>query len=159
MRTITIGTVCFVALAVVACKRAPAPGQTTTTSGETPYVEPNLATPLATVNEEPANAPSTLDEVDVIGSPVGSKATVRPSDRSAAPNKSAATDERAASPPALGAADEDRPLPSGDGTLDPKTKGSSFESSGGTSGLGVYGQPVPGQKLFEVKPNAADGGR
>lgn len=46
----------------------------------------------------------------------------------------------------------------GTDTGDPDRRGS-FESSGGSSGLGTYGKKVPGHERFDTKPNRLrDGG-
>jgi hypothetical protein len=91
-------------------------------------------------------------EVPVIQRTVPPAPAVEPQMNAAAPKERQSEDGgapntqgRVTRPPVTGA----------DETMHPQTRPSSFESSGGSSGLGRgYGREVPGQKNFEVR----DGG-
>jgi len=155
---------CLLAVTGLACKRDRAREiePVTTTGAEVPVAEPAWTetvpppAPQETVNTEgdPATArPTQAEAVDI----TGANRDVEPK-RSSAPAESR---DNASGSGAYAPASEVRGGALEQPAINPRDRtGSSFESSGGTSGLGTYGRDkVPGQERFEVKGNKADGGK
>lgn len=158
MRTTLIGAACLmVAVAATGCSkdRTTTPSdQTNTTSGAAP-IDPGAAAgdTSGVAPREPGNepmqaptVPNSVRDNSMNGSGVNDNnpANPYPNGRGTAYDNSGTNGARTAPAP-----DRDR-----------DRSGSSFESSGGSSGLGTVGhREVPGQRLFDTKPTSMrDGG-
>ena len=149
-----------VSLVFVGCRERshepPPTGETTTTGVELPG---SPATPnLPPTNAEPITPPGNEPTPDVrtdeppratMTAPATESRRREPPPRSVAPG--AANDTAGASTPPGGTTPRSA-LPAEPGN-------SSFEQSGGSSGLGIYGQDVPGSERWRVGPSAPAAGR
>lgn len=161
MKLTTIFVPCLFALAVVGCKRERAREiePVTTTGADVPLAEPAttetvpVPPPQETINQEGDPAAARAREIEAVDI-TGANRDVQPN-RNADPSAGPAARPSEMSSEVKGGALEQPAVNPRDRT------GSSFESSGGTSGLGTFGNKVPGQEKFEVKPgpSARDGGK
>ncbi len=161
MRIVSIGNALLLALVVAGCKndRARELEPTTTTGADMPAVERDNAPPAVNVPGDPATPSSTESTTETTAGTIDLD-TVVAGEAGGKKVFPTAPVERKSTRDVLRDKRDPRDI-SGAGNVpaDPDRRGSSFESSGGISGLGTYGKKVPGQERFDTKPNRLrDGG-
>lgn len=147
MRNVIIAGACFLTLAATACKsdRKLQTNETTTTGANMPIEQPAGIEPEAPSSQVPMSAPAPAATNDIQLDQPADQATSQntaPTGRVAAPDDTTRNVNAADG----GRGDNSRigtPIDPRDETLNPR-KGNSFESSGGTSGLGIYGTSPQG---------------
>ncbi len=157
MRTVIIGNVLIAGLVLAGCNidRGRDPKPTTTTAADMPAVQRDLAPPSVIAPSDDIPAPpateSTGRMIDLDSPPAAAASPTTRDDVTRETPNTRNDDTRGVGAGAGAGAGTD--------TGDPDRRGSSFESSGGSSGLGTYGKKVPGQERFDTKPHQLrDGG-